>query len=91
MSFVESGETESNWRGPPALALTFALSTHSSVSIIPHVCDSPPTLSIILPGSAIDNAQGNDRATSLAGALARAAAVFCVDEVIVLDDGERRG
>jgi predicted SPOUT superfamily RNA methylase MTH1 len=51
----------------------------------------PPTLSLILPGSAIDNAQGADRATALAGALARAAAVFCVDEVIVLDDGERRG
>jgi predicted SPOUT superfamily RNA methylase MTH1 len=56
----------------------------------PH-SSPPPTLSLILPGSAIDNAQGADRATALAGALARAAAVFCVDEVIVLDDGERRG
>ncbi|KKY28959.1 putative deoxyribose-phosphate aldolase [Diplodia seriata] len=44
------------------------------------------TLSIALPGSIIANAQSHDLKTSLAGAIARAAAVFCVDEIVVFDD-----
>ncbi|OJD37364.1 deoxyribose-phosphate aldolase [Diplodia corticola] len=44
------------------------------------------TLSIALPGSIVANAQSHDRKTSLAGAIARAAAVFCVDEIVVFDD-----
>ncbi|RMJ23326.1 methyltransferase activity [Aspergillus sp. HF37] len=46
------------------------------------------TLSIAIPGSIIANAQSIDQKTLLAGSLARALAVFCVDEVIVFDDDE---
>ncbi|KAB2569721.1 putative methyltransferase C9orf114 [Lasiodiplodia theobromae] len=48
------------------------------------------TLSIALPGSIIAklcrSAQSHDLKTSMAGAIARAAAVFCVDEIVVFDD-----
>ncbi|EME38790.1 hypothetical protein DOTSEDRAFT_139652, partial [Dothistroma septosporum NZE10] len=46
------------------------------------------TLSIALPGSVIANAVTHDQKTSLAGQIARACAVFCVDEVVVFDDGQ---
>ncbi|KAM0798317.1 putative RNA methyltransferase [Usnea florida] len=45
------------------------------------------TLSIALPGSIIANAQTPELQTLLAGQIARALAVFCVDEVVVFDDG----
>ncbi|KAE9987023.1 hypothetical protein Vi05172_g59 [Venturia inaequalis] len=45
------------------------------------------TLSIAIPGSIIANAQSHDLRTALAGRIARAAAVFCVDEIIVFNDG----
>ena len=44
------------------------------------------TLSIALPGSIIANAKSHDQKTYLAGSLARAFAVFCVDEVIIFED-----
>ena len=56
-----------------------------------HPFSRTPTLAIVVPGSAVDNAGTAERGSALAGALARAAAVFCVDEVVVLDDGRRRG
>ncbi|KAF6222965.1 hypothetical protein HO133_001016 [Letharia lupina] len=46
------------------------------------------TLSIALPGSIIANAQTPELQTLLAGQIARALAVFCVDEVVVFDDGQ---
>lgn len=46
------------------------------------------TLSIALPGSIIANAVTHDQKTSLAGQIARACAVFCVDEIVVFDDGQ---
>ncbi|CAK3791526.1 related to transcription co-repressor GAL80 [Lecanosticta acicola] len=46
------------------------------------------TLSIALPGSIIANALTHDQKTSLAGQIARACAVFCVDEVVIFDDGQ---
>ncbi|MCJ1226119.1 hypothetical protein MMC12_002768 [Toensbergia leucococca] len=46
------------------------------------------TLSIALPGSIIANAQSPSLQTLLAGQIARALAVFCVDEVIVFSDTE---
>lgn len=46
------------------------------------------TLSIALPGSIIANCQTHDQKTSLAGQIARAAAVFCVDEIIIFNDGQ---
>ncbi|KAK6614078.1 hypothetical protein ACHAQE_006470 [Botrytis cinerea] len=48
------------------------------------------TVSVALPGSIIANAQSHDLKTSMAGQIARALAVFCVDEVIVFDDGNAR-
>ncbi|KAH8599259.1 putative RNA methyltransferase [Bisporella sp. PMI_857] len=45
------------------------------------------TVSVALPGSIISNAQSHDLKTSMAGQIARALSVFCVDEVIVFDDG----
>ncbi|OJD25340.1 hypothetical protein ACJ73_03289 [Blastomyces percursus] len=44
------------------------------------------TLSIALPGSIIANAQSHDQKTFLAGSIARALAVFCVDEIVIFDD-----
>ncbi|KAI4162730.1 MAG: hypothetical protein LQ342_003617 [Letrouitia transgressa] len=46
------------------------------------------TLSIALPGSVIANALTPELKTLLASQIARAAAVFCVDEVVVFDDGQ---
>ncbi|KXL45561.1 hypothetical protein M433DRAFT_142719 [Acidomyces richmondensis BFW] len=46
------------------------------------------TLSIALPGSIIANAVTHDQKTALAGQIARACAVFCVDEIVVFDDGQ---
>lgn len=44
------------------------------------------TISIAVPGSVLENAQSAELRTYLAGQVARAACVFCVDEVIVYDD-----
>lgn len=44
------------------------------------------TISIAIPGSILENAQSAELRTYLAGQIARAACVFCVDEVIVFDD-----
>lgn len=46
-----------------------------------------PTVSIAIPGSVICNAQTRELQTSLAGSIARAAAVYRVDEIVVFDDG----
>ncbi|OAX83741.1 hypothetical protein ACJ72_01898 [Emergomyces africanus] len=48
------------------------------------------TLSIALPGSIIANAQSHDQKTFLVGSIARALAVFCVDEVVIFDDDVRQ-
>ncbi|KAI0999403.1 hypothetical protein K3495_g8793 [Podosphaera aphanis] len=45
------------------------------------------TVSVALPGSIIANAQSHEQKTSLAGHIARALSVFCVDEVVVFSDG----
>lgn len=44
------------------------------------------TVSIALPGSWLNNAKKPDHKTIQVGRIARAAAVFCVDEIIVFDD-----
>ncbi|XP_072908462.1 putative methyltransferase C9orf114 homolog isoform X2 [Hemitrygon akajei] len=45
-----------------------------------------PTVSVALPGSVLDNAQSPDLRTYLAGQIARACTVFCVDEIVVFDE-----
>ncbi|KAI9927959.1 hypothetical protein AWENTII_012378 [Aspergillus wentii] len=49
------------------------------------------TLSVAIPGSIVGNAKSIEQKTLLAGAIARALAVFCVDEVVVFDDDESKG
>jgi methyltransferase len=44
------------------------------------------TLSVALPGSIISNAKSHEQKTFLAGQIARALAVYCVDEVVIFDD-----
>lgn len=44
------------------------------------------TVSIALPGSWLNNAKKPDHKTTQVGRIARAAAVFCVDEIVVYDD-----
>ncbi|CAL1567745.1 unnamed protein product [Knipowitschia caucasica] len=44
------------------------------------------TVSVALPGSVLDNAQSAELRTYLAGQIARASVVFCVDEIIVFDE-----
>jgi methyltransferase len=45
------------------------------------------TVSIALPGSILDNAQSPELRAALACQVARAAAIFCVDEVVVFREG----
>ncbi|XP_022000817.1 putative methyltransferase C9orf114 homolog [Helianthus annuus] len=47
---------------------------------------TPPTVTIALPGSIIDNTQSFELATRLAGQIARAATIFRIDEVIIFDN-----
>ncbi|KAF2089967.1 DUF171-domain-containing protein [Saccharata proteae CBS 121410] len=46
------------------------------------------TLTIALPGSIIANCQRHDIKTALAGQIARACAVFSVDEIVIFNDGQ---
>eukprot|EP00898_Chlorokybus_atmophyticus_P007940 jgi/Chlat1/8147/Chrsp76S07605 len=55
----------------------------------PHQTGRNYTVSIAVAGSIIDNAQSMELATALAGQIARAAAIFQVDEVVVFDEGAR--
>ncbi len=51
------------------------------------------TVSIALPGSIINNTQSHELRTVLVGQVARIAAIFCVDEIVVFDDklGKKTG
>ncbi|XP_069775361.1 putative methyltransferase C9orf114 homolog isoform X2 [Narcine bancroftii] len=44
------------------------------------------TVSVALPGSVLDNAQSPELRAYLAGQIARACTVFCVDEIVVFDE-----
>ncbi|XP_053329301.1 uncharacterized protein LOC128503280 [Spea bombifrons] len=44
------------------------------------------TLSVALPGSIMDNAQSPELRTYLAGQIARACAIYCVDEIVIFDE-----
>ncbi|XP_069799291.1 putative methyltransferase C9orf114 homolog [Dendropsophus ebraccatus] len=46
----------------------------------------PYTVSVALPGSIMDNAQSPELRTYLAGQIARACAIFCVDEIVIFDE-----
>ena len=49
------------------------------------------TVSIALPGSIISNAQSKELRTYVAGQIARAAATFNVDEVVIFAEGAKQG
>ncbi|XP_058473269.1 putative methyltransferase C9orf114 homolog [Solea solea] len=44
------------------------------------------TVSVAVPGSVLDNAQSPELRTYLAGQIARACVVFCIDEIVVFDE-----
>jgi methyltransferase len=48
------------------------------------------TVSMALPGSILDNAQSPELRAALACQIARAAAIFCIDEVVVFREGPQR-
>ncbi|CAI5516556.1 unnamed protein product [Closterium sp. Naga37s-1] len=50
-----------------------------------------PTISIAVLGSIIDNTQSLERATAVAGQIARAAVIFKVHEIVVYDDWDAEG
>jgi len=53
-------------------------------------CPNQPrnsTLSIAIPGSIVSNAQTQELRTHLVGQIARAAAIYHVDEIVVFNDG----
>lgn len=62
-----------------------AAQTNGHVTASPAV-GRPYTVSITVPGSVIDNTQTVELATAVAGQIARTAAIFNIDEVIVIDD-----
>jgi predicted SPOUT superfamily RNA methylase MTH1 len=62
----------------------------------PPACDPPrptnairKTISVAIGASCVENAVSHELGSLLAGQLARAAAIFNVDEVVVLDDGPK--
>lgn len=57
---------------------------------IPSTSGRDYTLSIAVAASCIENAQNLQLATLLAGQIARAAAIFNIDEVVVLDDSDEK-
>lgn len=80
-----NNNNQHRWGGvmsqPPKLKLQSHSPSSSSSS-----CQYP-TVSIAIPGSVVSNAQTRELQTQLAGQIARAAAVFRIDEVIIFDDG----
>lgn len=48
------------------------------------------TVSIALPGSIVDNAQSPELQAYLTSQIARAAAIFCVDEIVVFDESSKK-
>ncbi|OCL11896.1 DUF171-domain-containing protein, partial [Glonium stellatum] len=73
-----------------AAATSTSVDTSKPTAVFQPTKGRSYTLSIALPGSIIANAQTYDLKIALAGQIARAAAVFCVDEIIIFDDGQSR-
>mmetsp|Transcript_21562 Transcript_21562/g.45348 ORF Transcript_21562/g.45348 Transcript_21562/m.45348 type:complete len:525 (-) Transcript_21562:147-1721(-) len=72
---------------PPKLKLNTAPAPAPTTSSANTPTRKYPTVSIAIPGSVVSNAQTRELQTQLAGQIARAAAVFRIDEVVVFDDG----
>ncbi|KAI1981100.1 hypothetical protein LOZ53_001642 [Ophidiomyces ophidiicola] len=63
--------------------------TSKPTAVFTPQCGRFHTLSVALPGSIIANAKSHDQKTFLAGSIARALAVFCVDEIVIFEDEPR--
>ncbi|KAI9650084.1 hypothetical protein NHQ30_000097 [Ciborinia camelliae] len=79
---------------PPAAAVAVAVAvevdTSKPTAVFQPTKGRDWTVSVALPGSIISNAQSHDLRTSMSGHIARALGVFCVDEVIIFNDGNAR-
>lgn len=62
------------------------LDAQSTEVVVEPTNPLPSTLSIAVPGSILENAQSSELRTYVAGQIARAACIYCVDEIIVFDD-----
>jgi len=60
------------------------------VVVCRHASGRPYTVSVAVGSSCIENTQSHELGTLLAGQIARACAIFNVDEIIVLDDGPKK-
>ncbi|KAG0650204.1 methyltransferase [Hyphodiscus hymeniophilus] len=72
---------------PPSSPKTTEIDTSRPTAVFKPTKGREWTVSVALPGSIIANAQSHELRTSMAGHIARALSVFCVDEVIVFSDG----
>ncbi|RDW61423.1 DUF171-domain-containing protein [Coleophoma crateriformis] len=73
--------------GSPAAVASDAVDTSKPTAVFKPTKGREWTVSVALPGSIIANAQSHELRTSMAGHIARALSVFCVDEVIIFSDG----
>ncbi|KAI5806893.1 putative RNA methyltransferase [Geopyxis carbonaria] len=70
-----------------AAAASTEIDTSKPTAIFHPTAPRASTLSLALPSSILANAQTLDLKSQLASAISRAAAVFCVDEIVVFSDG----
>ncbi|KAK9805844.1 hypothetical protein WJX73_006812 [Symbiochloris irregularis] len=82
--------------GDPVTLANGHCATDGAPSVWPHSSFWPKrrrkqTISVALAASVIDVAQTLELATFLAGQIARTAAIFNIDEVVVIDDSEGSG
>lgn len=88
----EKLEQKQKNNGDATIFLQIAVSPHTSeqsaVTCDLHILalGRAYTVSVALPGSVLDNAQSAELRTYLAGQIARACVVFCVDEIVVFDE-----
>ncbi|KAF1814488.1 DUF171-domain-containing protein [Eremomyces bilateralis CBS 781.70] len=64
------------------------LDTSKPTSIFQPDAGRSSTVTIAIPGSIVANAQTHESKTALVGQIARAAAVFCIDEIVIFEDGQ---
>ncbi|GAB7362798.1 hypothetical protein MBLNU230_g3101t1 [Neophaeotheca triangularis] len=82
MSDHHARKRKRNERGP------ISVDTSKPTAVFKPTRGRSHTLSVALPGSIISNCNTPEQKNALAGQIARACAVFCVDEIIIFDDGQ---
>ncbi|XP_063687188.1 putative methyltransferase C9orf114 [Bolinopsis microptera] len=83
----EDAATPTNSPLPPPPPHTKALDSHTAaLPLPPPLAGRGYTVSVALPGSICDNAQSPQLRSYLAGQIARALAIFNVDEVVIFND-----